>query len=68
MTLFERIHDIATGKITERPYTKEEIAENKANEERLIAEAAAYQKAIDDKAAIFQKLGLTAEEAQTLLS
>ena len=68
MEYIERIHDASTGEIVERPYTKAEIDETKANEARLKAETDAVIEAENAKMALFEKLGLTAEEAKLLLS
>jgi len=68
MTYFERIHDVATGKIVEREYTKAEMDESKANESRLKAESDAAIENENAKIALFKKMGLTAEEATLLLS
>jgi hypothetical protein len=62
----------ATGEVTERPLTAEEIAANetaaaelaaKAHEEEVAAAAAA-----EAKAALLAKLGITADEAKLLLA
>ena len=66
--LTEKIIDLQTGEETIRPYTESEIAEveaanAKAEEKRqLIAEQ------IIAKNALFEKLGITADEAKLLLS
>ena len=62
----------ATGEIIERPLTAEEIAQREADavayaEAEAEREAAAAQKAIA-RAAILDRLGLSAEEASILLS
>ena len=65
------IVDCSTGEQTVVPLTAEEIAEleaaaEKAEQDRLAAEAEGAQKAAA-RAAIFEKLGLTEEEAAVLL-
>jgi hypothetical protein len=62
-----KFHDIATGEIVERDMNAEELALHKtyeanakANAEALVAKQAARQ-------AVFDKLGLTADEANALL-
>ena len=65
------IVDCSTGEHTVVPLTAEEIAEleaaaEKAEQDRLAAEAEGAQKAAA-RAAIFEKLGLTEEEAAVLL-
>lgn len=60
-------HDAQTGETITRKLTAAELAQSKKNEEILNAEL----KEINDKAAvrqaIFDRLGLTAEEAAILL-
>jgi len=68
MTYIERIHDLETGEITDRPYTKEEIAAVEkaiadSTELRIQQEAKATE-----KAALLAKLGITDDEAKLLLS
>jgi aminopeptidase N len=60
-----------TGEVTERPLTADEIAANEAaavqaEADRLAAEAEAATKA-EAKAALLDKLGITADEAALLL-
>jgi hypothetical protein len=71
MEYTEKIIDITTGEETIRPYTKAEIAEVETTlaqiqSERLIREneKAAKESA---KAALLERLGITAEEAALLL-
>ena len=66
------IHDVATGEVTIEPVTaadKKDLAEQaKLNAEQAkIREEEAQAKATA-KAALLDKLGITAEEAQLLLS
>ena len=61
-----------TGIVTERPLTADEIAANEAaaaqaEADRLAAEAQSATKA-QAKAALLEKLGITADEAALLLS
>ena len=67
MTYIERIHDISTGEVLEREYTADEIAEVQSNlikqNERVEAEAIKAAQ----KAAVLDKLGLTADEVAALL-
>ncbi len=68
----EVIHDISTGEITERPFTKDElaavaIAEAKAQAEREELASAETTKAAE-KSALLAKLGITEDEAKLLLS
>jgi len=63
-----KIHNIESDEIIEREMTGEELANYKAS----IAKNAADDKAIADeinaKKALFEKMGLTADEAALLLS
>ena len=62
------IHNCETGEITTREMTKEEIAQAKKDEQsRLDAIEAKIEKE-NAKKIVLQKLGITAEEAQLLLS
>ena len=61
-----------TGEVIERPLTADEIAANEAaaaqaEADRLAAEAQSATKA-QAKAALLEKLGITADEAALLLS
>lgn len=64
----EKIIDIETGKITMRDYTSEEIAEVEA----AIAKAKEAQEdeiaKQNEKRAVLEKLGITAEQAKLFLS
>jgi hypothetical protein len=62
----------ATGEVTERPLTAEEIAQREADAQVAAAKAHEEEvKAAEDaaaKAALLAKLGITAEEAKLLLA
>jgi hypothetical protein len=62
----------ATGEVTERPLTAEEIAQREADAQAFAAQAhEAEAKAAADadaKAALLAKLGITADEAKLLLA
>jgi hypothetical protein len=63
-----RIHDLATGEVVDREMTDAEFAQAKKDDKNAaIIEAEAEAKATA-KAALFSKLGITAEEAALLLS
>jgi len=62
----------ATGEVTERPLTTEELAQREADAQAAAAQAheeevAAATKA-EAKAALLAKLGITADEAKLLLA
>ena len=63
-----KIHNATTGEIIEREMNKEELAQlqiDAANEEAKLAAAEAKAAA---KAALLDRLGITADEAKLLLS
>ena len=65
----EVIHNIATGEITERPYTAAEIAEVEAEQAEAAKRLEAINKADADKATAQAKLaalGLTADDLKAL--
>lgn len=64
----EKIVDIETGEETFRNYTKDEIAIVEANIEKAKMENLANEEKINQKLALFEKLGITAEEAKLLFS
>ena len=63
-----RIHNVETGETIDREMTKAEFDAYKAEEEAFAAEEAAKAEKAAAKQAILDKLGLTAEEAATLLA
>ena len=65
--MIERIVNGETGEITERPYTAEEIAASEAEAERIADELTQLEAKAEARKAIFEKLGLTEEEARILL-
>jgi hypothetical protein len=63
-----RIHDLATNEVVDREMNDAEFAQFEADQEtRATAQAATEAKATA-RAAILDRLGLTAEEAALLLS
>jgi hypothetical protein len=62
----------ATGEVTERPLTTEELAQREADAQALAAakheEEVAAAAAAEAKAALLAKLGITADEAKLLLA
>lgn len=63
-----RIHDIETDKIIEREMTDAEIKEYEKRLAALEAEKQAEIAKIAEKAALYERLGITADEAKLLLS
>jgi len=66
--MFEKIYDVTTGETTEVPYSKEQLAEVEANKKALAANEAEAAIKATAKAALLDRLGITAEEAALLLS
>jgi len=62
----------ATGEVTERPLTTEELAQREADAQAEAArkheEEVAAAEAAEAKAALLAKLGITADEAKLLLA
>jgi hypothetical protein len=63
-----KIHNVETGEVVEREMNDAEFAQHEADQaaeaERVTAEAAKAA----EKAALLERLGITAEEAKLLLS
>lgn len=64
----EKIYDVTTGETIEREYTADEIAEVEANIAKEVAKAEADAIKATEKAALLEKLGITADEAKLLLA
>jgi len=65
----EVIHNIETGEVIERPYTDDEIALHKEEEQQVQDELAVLDIAVADKTAAqakLQALGLTADDLKAL--
>jgi hypothetical protein len=67
MTYIERIIDVQTNEIVERPYTAKEIAEVEAAKAEAETQRLAQEAKATAKAALLTKLGITADEAALLL-
>lgn len=63
----EKILDITTGEEIFRPYTKEEVAEVEANQAAEASKLEAETQRATAKAALLERLGITADEAALLL-
>jgi hypothetical protein len=61
------IHNVETGEIIERPMTAAEKATFEADAKAYADKEAAKVQAEADKAALLNKLGITADEAKLLL-
>lgn len=67
MTYIHKTIDAITGEEIEAPYTKAELDELKAHEEIDLEKARVRATKATAKAALLDKLGITAEEAALLL-
>ena len=63
-----RIHNTQTDEIIDREMTNEELANYNEKKEKFYAEQAEQTAKAEAKAALLERLGITAEEAQLLLS
>ena len=63
-----REHDLATNEIVDREMNDDEFAAYQAEQAEIDALEAAKVQAEIDKAALLEKLGITADEAKLLLS
>ena len=61
------IHNVETGEITSRPFNDDELAQLEIDKANALAQAAAKEKAVADKAALLARLGLTEDELKTIL-
>ena len=61
-------HNATTGQIIERDLTEQEIAQIEIDAAESAAQKAAYEAKEAAKAALLDRLGMTAEEAKLLLS
>jgi hypothetical protein len=62
-----RIHNIETNEIIDREMNDAEFAAYEADQAAAAAQAAAEAAKAEQKAALLERLGITAEEAQLLL-
>lgn len=63
-----KIHNIETGEIVEREMNDDELAQREADQAVQLAEEQAAKTKAAAKAVLFERLGITVEEAQLLLS
>lgn len=61
-------HNVTTGEIIERPMNDEEFAQSLKDKAEFEARAQAQAQAEADRAALLDRLGITADEAKLLLS
>jgi len=62
-----RIHDISTDEVIDREMNDAEFAQYEADQAAETERAAAEAAKAEQKAALLERLGITAEEAQLLL-
>jgi len=62
-----RIHDLATGEVTDRPMTAAEMKQAEAEKAAWVALDEERQAKATARAAILERLGITEEEAALLL-
>lgn len=62
------VHNVATGEVTEVNLTADEIAQNEKDKAESVAEFNAQNVKAAEKAALLERLGITAKEAALLLS
>ena len=62
-----RIHNIETNEIIDREMNDAEFAAYEADQAAAAAQAAAEAAKAEQKAALLERLGITAEEAQLLI-
>jgi hypothetical protein len=62
------IVNVKTGETTERELNAEELAQYEADQAVAATQAAELEAKASEKAAILERLGITAEEAKLLLS
>lgn len=63
-----KIHNATTNEIVEREMNDEELAQRQLDEARAKQESEAKAEALAAKAALLDRLGITADEARLLLS
>jgi hypothetical protein len=62
-----RIHDLSTDEVIDREMTDAEFAQYEADQAAQAAQAEAEAAKAAEKAALLERLGITAEEAKLLL-
>lgn len=62
-----RIHNVETDEVIDREMNDAEFAQFEADQAAQAAQAAAEAAKAEEKAALLERLGITAEEAQLLL-
>jgi hypothetical protein len=68
MTNLIKIHNAQTGEVIEREMNDEELTQYEIDQENEVLRLAKEAAAATAKAALLERLGITAEEAKLLLS
>ena len=68
MKLTIKIHDLSTGEIVEREMNAQELEQYEKDQQESIDKAAAVKAKEMEKAALLDRLGITADESKLLLS
>jgi len=63
-----RIHDLSTDEVIDREMNDAEFAQYEADQAAVAAQAAELAAKVAEKAALLNRLGISAEEAKLLLS
>lgn len=63
-----RIHNIETNEVIDREMTDAEFAQYKTDKAIALAKAQTEAQAIDAKAALLERLGITEDEAKLLIN
>ena len=66
--MMKLIHNVETGQITTKEFTKDELAQNAASEAARVTRLEKMQSDATAKAALLNRLGITEDEAALLLS
>ena len=62
-----RIHDVETGEVIDREMTSAEAAAHAKSEAKFLADEQVKAAKVEAKAALLERLGITADEAALLL-
>ena len=66
--LIIKIHNVETGEVIEREMNAEELAQQEADRANAKTQKEAEEVKAAEKAALLERLGITADEAKLLLS
>jgi hypothetical protein len=63
-----RIHNLSTDEVIDREMNDAEFAQHEADQAAAVTQAAELEAKAAEKAALLERLGITADEAKLLLS